>query len=119
MHIPDAGDLTVAAWSGMEAGLHLPQVDLAGDGLTYGRLAGAVDAARECGFVAVSANDPLFFGVPWLDGPSALAAVVEHAGHMTLATTVSLPTLSGPVCSWPKPWAFRGRILPSIPFEAP
>ena len=81
----------------MQAGLHLPQVDLTGDGLSYRRLVGAVDAARDCGFVAVSANDHLFFDAPWLDGPSALAAVVERAGPLTLATTVSLPTLRGPV----------------------
>jgi alkanesulfonate monooxygenase SsuD/methylene tetrahydromethanopterin reductase-like flavin-dependent oxidoreductase (luciferase family) len=81
----------------MEAGLHLPQLDLTGEGLSYRRLAVAVDAARDSGFVAVSANDHFFFGAPWLDGPSALAAVIERAGKMVLATTVSLPTLRGPV----------------------
>jgi alkanesulfonate monooxygenase SsuD/methylene tetrahydromethanopterin reductase-like flavin-dependent oxidoreductase (luciferase family) len=70
---------------------------LTGDRLAYRRLAAAVDAARDCGFVAISANDHFFFGAPWLDGPMILAAAVERAGPMVLATTVSLPTLRGPV----------------------
>jgi alkanesulfonate monooxygenase SsuD/methylene tetrahydromethanopterin reductase-like flavin-dependent oxidoreductase (luciferase family) len=81
----------------MEAGLHLPQLELFDEGLSHRRLTDAVDAARECGFVAVSANDHFLFGAPWLDGLLALAAVVDRAGSMTLATTVSLPTLRGPV----------------------
>jgi alkanesulfonate monooxygenase SsuD/methylene tetrahydromethanopterin reductase-like flavin-dependent oxidoreductase (luciferase family) len=35
--------------------------------------------------------------VPWLDGPVALAAVMEHSGEMTLATTVALAVVRGPV----------------------
>lgn len=81
----------------MEAGLHLPQLEFAGEGLSYRRLADAVDAARVGGFIAISANDHFFFGAPWLDGPTILAASVERAGQMALATTVSLPTLRGPV----------------------
>lgn len=81
----------------MEAALHLPQLELAGERLSYRRLADAVDAARECGFVAISANDHFFFGAPWLDGPTILAAALERSGPMALATTVSLPTLRGPV----------------------
>jgi alkanesulfonate monooxygenase SsuD/methylene tetrahydromethanopterin reductase-like flavin-dependent oxidoreductase (luciferase family) len=57
----------------------------------------AVDAARECGFAAVSANDHFVFSTPWLDGPTALAAVVERSGDMALATTLSLAVLRGPV----------------------
>lgn len=34
---------------------------------------------------------------PWLDGPTALAMVGERAAGLTLATTVTLPTLRGPV----------------------
>jgi hypothetical protein len=33
-------------------------------------------------------NDHLVFSRPWLDGPTALAAVLAHSGRMTLATTV-------------------------------
>src|SRR4029077_340474 len=43
------------------------------------------------------ANDHLLFSRPWLDGPTALAAVIEESGSMQLATTVSLPVLRGPV----------------------
>ena len=35
--------------------------------------------------------------MPWLDGPIALAAVMEHSQDMTLATTVALPVVRGPV----------------------
>jgi alkanesulfonate monooxygenase SsuD/methylene tetrahydromethanopterin reductase-like flavin-dependent oxidoreductase (luciferase family) len=67
------------------------------EGQSLGRLTRAVDAARECGFAAVSANDHFLFQTPWLDGPSALAAVVERSGSMELATTVALVSLRGPV----------------------
>lgn len=82
---------------GVEAGVHLPQVDFAGEGLSLRRLIDAVNAARACGFVVVSANDHFFFPVPWLDGLTALAASAERAEAMDLATTVALPTLRGPV----------------------
>ena len=39
----------------------------------------------------------MVFPVAWLDGPIALAAVMEHSGDMTLATTVSLAAVRGPV----------------------
>ena len=61
------------------------------------RLERTVDAARECGFAAVSANDHFVFSTPWLDGPTALAAMVERSGDMVLATTLSLAALRGPV----------------------
>ena len=83
--------------AGMEAGVHLPQIDLAGEGLSLRRLADTVEAARANGFVAVSVNDHFLFGAPWLDGLTALAAVAERSGPMTLATTVSLAALRGPV----------------------
>ncbi len=83
--------------AGIEAGVHLPQIEFAGEGLSLRRLADTVDAARESGFVAVSVNDHFLYGAPWLDGLTALAAVAERSGPMTLATTVSLPGLRGPV----------------------
>jgi alkanesulfonate monooxygenase SsuD/methylene tetrahydromethanopterin reductase-like flavin-dependent oxidoreductase (luciferase family) len=67
------------------------------EGQSLARLARAVDAARECGFAAVSANDHFLFQAPWLDGPTALAAVIERSGAMELATTVALVALRGPV----------------------
>jgi alkanesulfonate monooxygenase SsuD/methylene tetrahydromethanopterin reductase-like flavin-dependent oxidoreductase (luciferase family) len=81
----------------MEFSVHLPLIDFAGEGLSFRRLAETVDAARECGFSSLSANDHFLFSAPWLDGPTALAAVVERSQGMKLVTTVSLATLRGPV----------------------
>jgi len=67
------------------------------DALTLQRLEATVDAARECGFGAITANDHLVFQTPWLDGLAALASIVGRAGEMTLATTISLPVVRGPV----------------------
>jgi alkanesulfonate monooxygenase SsuD/methylene tetrahydromethanopterin reductase-like flavin-dependent oxidoreductase (luciferase family) len=67
------------------------------EGHSLARLTRAVDAARECGFAAVSANDHFLFQTPWLDGPTALAAVIDRTGSMELATTVALVALRKPV----------------------
>jgi alkanesulfonate monooxygenase SsuD/methylene tetrahydromethanopterin reductase-like flavin-dependent oxidoreductase (luciferase family) len=67
------------------------------EGQSLARLRAAVDAARDCGFAAVSANDHFVFSAPWLDGPTALAAVADRMGEMAMATTVSLVVLRGPV----------------------
>ncbi len=56
-----------------------------------------VRAARELGFDTVSANDHLIWRRPWLDGLTALWAVVEHAAGMTVATSVALPAVRHPV----------------------
>src|SRR3954465_996080 len=81
----------------MELGVHLPLMEFGSEGQSLARLMGAVGAARQCGFAAVSANDHFLFQAPWLDGPTALAAVVERSGAMELATTVALVALRGPV----------------------
>ena len=81
----------------MDAGVHLPLIDFSGGGFSYRRLAETVDAARACGFGAVSANDHFLFSAPWLDGLTALAAVIERSGEMKLVTTVALAALRGPV----------------------
>jgi alkanesulfonate monooxygenase SsuD/methylene tetrahydromethanopterin reductase-like flavin-dependent oxidoreductase (luciferase family) len=81
----------------MDLGVHLPLMQFGDDALSLGRLAATVDAARDCGFAAVSANDHLVFQTPWLDGPTALASMIERSGEMTLATTISLAALRGPV----------------------
>ena len=44
-------------------------------------------------------NDHLVFSRPWLDGPTALAAVLPRSGRMTLATTVAVPVLRGPAAT--------------------
>ena len=81
----------------MDAGVHLPLIDFGGEGFSYRRLTETVDAARACGFGAVSANDHFLFSRPWLDGLTALAAVAGRSGGMTLVTTVALAALRGPV----------------------
>ena len=81
----------------MEMGVHLPLMEWGREGQSLARLQATVDAARECGFDLVSANDHFLFATPWLDGLTALAAVAERGGEMTLATTVSLAPLRGPV----------------------
>jgi alkanesulfonate monooxygenase SsuD/methylene tetrahydromethanopterin reductase-like flavin-dependent oxidoreductase (luciferase family) len=81
----------------VDLAVHLPLMSFGGEELSLGRLQDTVDAARDCGFAAVSANDHFVFQTPWLDGPTALASVIERSGEMTLATTVSLAVLRGPV----------------------
>jgi alkanesulfonate monooxygenase SsuD/methylene tetrahydromethanopterin reductase-like flavin-dependent oxidoreductase (luciferase family) len=81
----------------MDLGIHLPLMQFGEEELSLERLQDTVDAAREGGFAAVSANDHFVFSTPWLDGPTALASVVERTGDMTLATTVTLAVLRGPV----------------------
>jgi alkanesulfonate monooxygenase SsuD/methylene tetrahydromethanopterin reductase-like flavin-dependent oxidoreductase (luciferase family) len=81
----------------VDLGVHLPLMRFGAEPLSLGRLRGAVDTARDCGFAAVSANDHFVFQTPWLDGPTALASVIERSGEMDLATTISLAVLRGPV----------------------
>jgi alkanesulfonate monooxygenase SsuD/methylene tetrahydromethanopterin reductase-like flavin-dependent oxidoreductase (luciferase family) len=81
----------------MDFGAHLPLMDFGGHPYTYEHLAGYTATAARLGFSALSVNDHMVFSVPWLDGPTALAAMVEHSGTMTLATTVTLPVIRGPV----------------------
>jgi alkanesulfonate monooxygenase SsuD/methylene tetrahydromethanopterin reductase-like flavin-dependent oxidoreductase (luciferase family) len=81
----------------VDFGVHLPLMQFGQEPLSLGRLEEAVDTARESGFAAVSANDHFIFQTPWLDGLTALASMVERSGGMTLATTVSLAVLRGPV----------------------
>jgi alkanesulfonate monooxygenase SsuD/methylene tetrahydromethanopterin reductase-like flavin-dependent oxidoreductase (luciferase family) len=81
----------------VDFGVHLPLMPFGEERLSFGRLGRAVDTARECGFAAVSANDHFVFQTAWLDGPTALASMIERSGQLILATTVSLAVLRGPV----------------------
>jgi alkanesulfonate monooxygenase SsuD/methylene tetrahydromethanopterin reductase-like flavin-dependent oxidoreductase (luciferase family) len=81
----------------VELGVHLPLMQFGEERLSLGRLEATVDTARDCGFAAISANDHFVFQTPWLDGPTALATMIERSGEMTLATTVALAVLRGPV----------------------
>ncbi len=72
-------------------------------------MAAVVDAARDLGFAAISANDHFTFSRPWMDGLTLLAAVAERAGRLDLVTSVGLPTLRGPV-----PYAAAMRTLATL-----
>jgi len=78
-------------------GAHLPLLDFGGTRCDLDSLVGYTRVAAESGFDAISVNDRMVFSAPWLDGLTALAAVLPHAGAMTLATTVALPVVRGPV----------------------
>jgi alkanesulfonate monooxygenase SsuD/methylene tetrahydromethanopterin reductase-like flavin-dependent oxidoreductase (luciferase family) len=82
----------------VDFGVHLPLMPF-GEPFSLARLNGAVDAARECGFAAISANDHLVFQTPWLDGPAALASVIERSGDLQLATTVALVVIRGAIAT--------------------
>src|SRR5580765_5812295 len=81
----------------MDFGAHLPLMDFGGHPYTFDHLVAYTKTASQLGFRALSVNDHMVFSVPWLDGPIALAAVMEQSGTMTLATTVVLATVRGPV----------------------
>lgn len=87
----------VVTVSGVRFGAHLPLIDVGGEGLSARALHDYVDVVRRSGFFAVSANDHVAFQRPWLDGMTALASVVDRTVDLTLATTVALPVLRGPV----------------------
>ncbi len=81
----------------MDYGVHLPLLAFDGKPYSLKSLQKYTSTAAELGYQAISANDHLVFSRPWLDGPTALAAVLGQTGNMTVATTVSLPVIRGPV----------------------
>jgi len=80
---------------GMDVGVHLPLIPFDGRPPSSADLQATADAARRLGFAALAANDHLVFSRPWLDGPTALAAVIAQSGDLDLATTVALPVVRG------------------------
>jgi alkanesulfonate monooxygenase SsuD/methylene tetrahydromethanopterin reductase-like flavin-dependent oxidoreductase (luciferase family) len=86
----------VAADQDVEYGAHLPLIDL-GAPRSLALLRAYVETAARLGYRYLCANDHLVFGRPWLDGPTALAALIEASQDMTLVTTAGLPVLRGPV----------------------
>lgn len=81
----------------MDCGAHLPVIDFGLQRFSLERLASYVRTARDLGFKAVSTNDHLISARPWLDAPTALAAVLSHSGDMAVGTSVVLPVVRGPV----------------------
>jgi alkanesulfonate monooxygenase SsuD/methylene tetrahydromethanopterin reductase-like flavin-dependent oxidoreductase (luciferase family) len=81
----------------MKFSVHLPLIGFTDRPFTLSDLLAIVRAADRLGFSGVSSNDHLVFARPWLDGLTALAAVLPVSGSLTLATTVSLPVVRGPL----------------------
>lgn len=91
------GGMRRAWWTDeVKFGVHLPLLDFGGQRFDVDHLVGYVETATALGFDAVSANDHVVFGAPWLDGPTALAAVVSCSGNAKLFTTVANPVVRGP-----------------------
>ena len=86
----------MTADEGVELGVHLPLIDL-GQPRSLPALRSYVRTAARLGYRYLCANDHLVFGRPWLDGPTALAALIEASQEMTLVTTAALPVVRGPV----------------------
>jgi alkanesulfonate monooxygenase SsuD/methylene tetrahydromethanopterin reductase-like flavin-dependent oxidoreductase (luciferase family) len=80
----------------VEYGAHLPLIDL-GTPPSLAMLRAYASAAATLGYRYLCANDHLLFSRPWLDGPTALAALIDASRDMTLVTTASLPVLRGPL----------------------
>ena len=80
----------------MEFGVHLPQIGWDDERITLERLVAVATAAEHLGFGTITTNDHLVYQRPWLDGPTALAAVLSVAPSVRLMTSVSLPVVRGP-----------------------
>ena len=76
--------------------MHLPVMDFGGQRFGVDRLVEYVELAAALGFDSVAVNDHMVFDVPWLDGLTALAAVVSCSGQARLFTTVANPVVRGP-----------------------
>jgi alkanesulfonate monooxygenase SsuD/methylene tetrahydromethanopterin reductase-like flavin-dependent oxidoreductase (luciferase family) len=81
----------------MDLGVHLPVLTWNPSEPEIPSLIAYVETARRLGFTAVSVNDHLQHRRPWLDAPTALASVVSATGDMTLATTIALAVVRGPI----------------------
>ena len=81
----------------MDYGAHLPVIDFGFHKFSLEWLCAYVRAARDLGFKAISTNDHLIHSRPWLDAPTALAAILAHSGNMAVGTSVILPVVRGPV----------------------
>ena len=81
----------------MQYGAHLPLIAFDGATWTLADLCAYARRAAALEYRFLCANDHLFFERPWLDGPTALAATLDASADMTIATTVALPVIRGPV----------------------
>ena len=74
----------------MDFGAHLPLMDFGGNPYTLDHLSRTPRRRRSSASARCRSTTTWCSRCPWLDGPTALAAVIGHSGTMTLATTVSL-----------------------------
>lgn len=79
----------------MEFGVHLPQIAFDDPEWRLEQLQEYVAVAERAGFRYLCANDHLVFSRPWLDGPTALAALLPGT-DLTLATTIANPVVREP-----------------------
>jgi hypothetical protein len=68
------------------------------------------EAARDLGYTHLCANDHLVFSRPWLDGPTALAAVLTHSGHMTRTSAPSSSCSASASCRCSMPSAREPQL---------
>ena len=59
----------------MEYGVHLPLIGFADGSYSLDHLLRYTSTAEALGYQTLCANDHLVFSKPWLDGPTAMAAV--------------------------------------------
>lgn len=81
----------------MEFGAHLPIIGFDDARWSLQGLVQYTETAERLGYTVLAQNDHLLFPRAWLDGPTALAAVLARTGRMALMTTLALPVLRGPV----------------------
>jgi alkanesulfonate monooxygenase SsuD/methylene tetrahydromethanopterin reductase-like flavin-dependent oxidoreductase (luciferase family) len=79
----------------LDYGAHLPVIDFGFRHFSLDSLSAYVRSAKELGFKAISTNDHLISARPWLDAPTALAAILSHSGDMAVGTSVILPIVRG------------------------
>jgi len=80
----------------LDYGAHLPVVAFGFRKFSLEWLSAYVRTARDLGFKAVLANDHLIYSRPWLDAPTALAAILSDSGSMAVGSVI-LATVRGPV----------------------
>jgi probable F420-dependent oxidoreductase len=81
----------------VDFGAHLPLLAWDESRFDLTSLTTYVRTADRLGFAAISINDHLQFRRPWVDGPTALAAVLGASERMTIATTIVLTVVRGPI----------------------
>ena len=81
----------------LDYGAHLPVIDFGFHKFSLEWLSAYVRTARDLGFKAISTNDHLIHSRPWLDAPTALAAILSHNRNITIGTNVILLVVRGPM----------------------